>query len=196
MELILASQSPRRRELLESVGLSFRVEAADIDESVKLGEQPDLYVQRLARAKAAVVAERNLNRHFVLGADTTVSIHGQIFGKPETTDEAADMLSRLSGGDHYVTTGYSIAIPGGRIIDGVTRTTVSMRDLSTDEIAWYVATGEPFDKAGGYAIQGRAAHFITKIEGSYTNVVGLPLAEVVLLLRAFGFPVAVLARTP
>ncbi len=187
---ILASQSPRRRELLDSVALTFDVDAADVDESVRPGEEPEIYVRRLAQAKAsAVAARRNLDA-FVLGADTTVSIHGHIFGKPADHDEAVFMLRRLSGGEHAVTTGYALATPGGRVVTGSVTTNVTFRELSLDEIEWYVGTGEPFDKAGGYAIQGRAAHFIPRIEGSVTNVIGLPLSEVVQLLRVFGLPVA------
>jgi septum formation protein len=189
MQLVLASQSPRRRELLLSVGAAFEVEAAGIDEDVRPGEQPTAYVERLAREKAACVAARRPDG-FVLAADTTVSLDGRIFGKPADAVEAHAMLAALAGHMHLVTTGYALCVPGGLVVSDTVATAVSMRPLSPDEIAWYVATGEPFDKAGGYAIQGRAAHFITRIDGSVTNVIGLPLSEVVLLLRTHGFPVA------
>jgi septum formation protein len=188
--LILASGSPRRREMLTGLGLSLQVDSADIDENVRTAEVPDLYTRRLAREKVRVVAERHHNEAFVLGADTAVSVHDRIYGKPGTPAEAAVMLRALSGGDHLVTTGYALAVPGGRIVDGHVTTRVTMRELAEDEISWYIATGEPFDKAGGYAIQGLAAHFISAISGSVTNVIGLPLAEVVTLLRTFGIPVA------
>jgi septum formation protein len=191
MKLILASQSPRRREMLSALGLTFIVESADIDESVHHGETPSDYVRRVARAKAATVAKRHHNGVFALAADTTVSLGGAIFGKPADAAEAHRMLTALSGNEHIVSSAYALATPGGRIIDDLVQTKVVMRQLSADEIDWYVASGEPFDKAGGYAIQGLAAHFISRIEGSVTSVIGLPLAEVVTLLRSFGFPVAV-----
>lgn len=190
MELILASQSPRRRELLASLGLSPQIMPADIDESPLSEELPEPYVRRLAHAKALAVAQRHNFTKYVLAADTTVSRAGQMLGKPASVAEAMDMLQVLSGGEHEVTTGYALSAPGGQVVGGAVITRVTMRDLSTDEMAWYVATGEPFDKAGGYAIQGRAAHFITRVEGSVTNVIGLPLSEVTLLLRTFGFAVA------
>jgi septum formation protein len=176
--------------MLAALDLSFDVESADIDESVRPGELPAWYVRRLAREKALTVAARHGNQVYVLAADTAVSIHGRIFGKPANPDEARRMLEALDDGDHIVSTGYALASPGGRVVDGIVTTVVSMRRLSGDEISWYIATGEPFDKAGGYAIQGRAAHFITRVNGSVSNVIGLPLAEVVSLLRSFGFPVA------
>lgn len=190
MVLILASQSPRRRELLANLGLAPEVVPADIDETPLTGELPEPYVRRLARAKAHAVAQRKAFSQYVLAADTTVSRAGQMLGKPASVAEAMGMLKALSGGEHEVTTGYALSVPGGHVVDGAVITRVTMRELSADEMAWYVATGEPFDKAGSYAIQGRAAHFITRVEGSVTNVIGLPLSEVTLLLRTFGFPVA------
>lgn len=172
-----------------SVGAVFEVEAAGIDENEQPGEQPTAYVERLAREKAAAVAKGRPGA-YVLAADTTVSLDGRIFGKPADAAEARAMLGALSGHMHLVTTGFALAVPRGPVASATVATAVTMRALSADEIAWYVATGEPFDKAGGYAIQGRAAHFITRIDGSVTNVIGLPLSEVVLLLRAHGFPVA------
>lgn len=190
VELILASRSPRRRQMLAELGLHLRVEEPSIDEGLLPGETPEYYVRRLAHAKASSIATRHGFKEFVLGADTTVSIHGEIFGKPKDADDARRMLLRLSGGPHTVTTGYALAIPGGRVIDGAVTTIVNMRELSLAEIEWYIGTGEPFDKAGAYALQGRAAHFITSVQGSVSNVIGLPLAEVVILLRTFGIPVA------
>lgn len=190
MRIVLASGSPRRRELLAGLGLTFDVMAADVDESVCAGETPGGYVARLAREKAAAVEKRIGGGAFVIAADTTVSLGEEIFGKPADAAEAARMLERLSGHSHRVTTGVAVATPAGFVADEVVSTQVTMRPLSGDEIRWYVATGEPFDKAGGYAIQGLAAHFITGVHGSVTNVIGLPLSETVLMLRRFGVPVA------
>lgn len=170
--------------------VAFRVQAADVDESVLRHEDPAVYARRLARAKALKVAEADDWLSFVLGADTAVSTQGRIFGKPRDRAEAISMLQTLSGGEHQVTTGYALTSPGGRTVDGSVTTRVTMRSLSEDEIRWYVDTGEPFDKAGGYAIQGRAAHFVSEVHGSVSNVIGLPLSEVVLLLRMFGIPAA------
>lgn len=191
MRIVLASGSPRRRELLAGLGLTFDVIAADVDESVHPGESPAVYVARLAREKAAAVEKRIGGGAFVVAADTTVSLGDEIFGKPADPVEAARMLERLAGQTHRVTTGVAVATPTGFVADEVVSTQVTMRALSGDEIRWYVATGEPFDKAGGYAIQGLAAHFITGVHGSVTNVIGLPLSETVLMLRRFGVPVAV-----
>lgn len=190
MRIVLASGSPRRRELLAGLGLNFEVLAADVDESVHAGETPAVYVARLAREKAAAVEKRIGGGAFVIAADTTVSLGDEIFGKPADAPEAARMLERLAGHTHRVTTGFALATPAGFVADEVVATQVTMRPLSGDEIRWYVATGEPFDKAGGYAIQGLAAHFITGVHGSVTNVIGLPLSETVLMLRRFGVPVA------
>ena len=189
-ELILASGSPRRQAMLRELDITFRVRSADVDERPKVNEDPEVYARRLARDKAMTVAEREGQSVFVLGADTTVSVLGRIYGKPHSRDEAMEMLRELSGGEHRVTTGYALVAPGGKAVDGAVTTRVSMRSLSADEIRWYVDTGEPFDKAGGYAIQGKAAHFVTEVHGSVSNVIGLPLSEVVLLLRMFGLPAA------
>ncbi len=189
-ELVLASGSARRREMLADLGLRLTVEAADIDETPRAAEAPEAYVRRLAREKAAAVAARQGGARFVLGADTSVILDGEIFGKPADDADAARMLARLSGRVHAVTTGYALAIPGGTVVDGCVITAVSFRPLQDAEIRWYVATGEPRDKAGAYAIQGRAAHFVTGVDGSVSNVIGLPLAEVVELLRAHGLPAA------
>ena len=181
--LILASASPRRRELLESAGLRFSVVPSDAIESIREGEAPDELVRRLAREKAAVVAERAPDA-VILAADTVVALGAALLEKPVDGEDARRMLRALSGKAHQVWTGVAIA-DGGRLQDFCVRTEVRFRDLSDEEIGAYVASGEPMDKAGAYGIQGRAAAFVVGIQGSYTNVVGLPLAETLVALRAF-----------
>lgn len=181
--LILASSSPRRRELLSQLGVSFLVQGADIDESVQPGEPPARYVERLAREKAAAVAARSPGA-LVLAADTTVVRDDEILGKPQDVADAERMLTSLAGRAHEVLTG--IAVDGPARASRVVRTEVRFRSLSREEIAWYARSGEPLDKAGAYALQGAAGAFITGIQGSPSNVVGLPLAETVELLRQAG----------
>ena len=174
--MILASRSPRRAELLAAAGISFEVLAADIDESVRPGEDPAAYVERLAIEKArAVLALRPTAT--VLGADTTVVIDDLILGKPVDVEEATAMLRRLRGRVHDVFTGVALVCATG-VLSAVDRTRVWFAPMTDEDIAWYVASGEPVDRAGAYAIQGLASRFIPRIEGSYTNVVGLPVALV------------------
>lgn len=181
---ILASGSPRRRELLGQLGLQFEVVPADLDESVRPGERPAAYVERLAREKALAVQHLRPGA-IVLAADTSVVIADSILGKPGA-DRAlgSSMLESLSGQTHQVLTG--VAVAGGSIESLVSASDVVFRALSPQEIAWYVQTGEGHDKAGGYALQGRAASFITSVRGSPTSIIGLPLAESVALLRRAG----------
>lgn len=181
---ILASGSPRRRELLTQIGLTFDVETADIDETPRIGEDALAYVQRLAEHKAAAVFARqgNQRRLVVLGADTTVFCVGQILGKPVDEADAARMLRLLAGKTHQVMTGVALVTASARQV-AVEVTDVTMRTLSEQQIEDYIATGEPLGKAGAYAIQGRAARFIPRIEGCYFNVVGLPLARVSAMLE-------------
>src|SRR5579859_7365022 len=184
--LILASASPRRAELLKTAGYEFRVEIADVDESVSPGEPPDLYVLRVARAKARQVADRCRDSgSAILGADTTVVVAGQILGKPANDSDAVRMLKTLAGAVHEVLTGV-VVIRNGAEKAEVVATRVHLLPITIDEIQWYVDTGEPEGKAGGYAIQGRAARFVDWIEGSWSNVVGLPVATVARLLREVG----------
>lgn len=190
--LLLASGSPRRRELLAQLGLPFTVEAADVDETPLPGEAPRPYVARLAQAKAAAVAARRPGT-LVLAADTTVVRDGTILGKPVDDAEALRMLSSLVGRTHQVLTAVALAglrtgSTGGAPALHVEETRVHLRQATPAELAWYVATGEPRDKAGAYAIQGRGGFLVDRIEGSYSNVVGLPLAETVELLAAADFP--------
>jgi len=192
--LILASQSPRRRELLTQAGYSFEVRPAHIPEEPLAGENPIAYVTRLAREKAEAVfrevtADSRLNAESeilaVLGADTTVTLDDTILGKPEDAADAARMLKMLSGRTHRVMTGVALATADGVEVAAEV-TAVRFLTLSEEEIAGYVATGEPMDKAGAYAIQGYAARWIPRIEGCYFNVVGLPLALVTALLEGRG----------
>lgn len=183
--LILASASPRRRELLSQLGITFTVSAADIDETPHEGEAADAYVLRLAREKARAVAARHPGA-WVLAADTTVALGPELLGKPRDAEEAKAMLSRLSGRTHEVHTGVALA---GRHEEAlVARTRVTFRALSPGEIAWYAGTGEPLDKAGAYAVQGRGGFLVAAVEGSPTNVIGLPLGETLALLARAGVP--------
>lgn len=181
MRLVLASRSPRRVELLTRAGYRFEVAPADIDERRLEGEPPRDLVRRLAREKAAAVAPRHPGA-VVLGADTLVVVDGAVLGKPDGAAGAAAMLRRLSGRAHEVLTGVALHAACRRR-DDVQSTRVVFRALASDDVAWYVATGESADKAGAYSIQGRASRFVTRIEGSYTNVVGLPIELVDGLLR-------------
>lgn len=180
MRLVLASSSPRRRELLTAAGFAIDIDPADVDESQWPGEAPRAYVERLARAKAAAVAARHPGR-LVVAADTTVAVEAQILAKPEDAADAARMLLLLSGRPHDVFTGVAVARDDD-VRAGVDATVVTMRSISDTEIAAYIETGEPLDRAGAYAIQGGAAPFVTGIAGAYDNVVGLPLALVRRLL--------------
>jgi len=184
--LILASASPRRRELLERVGFSLEVRPADVDETERPGEAPAPYVARLARAKVDAVPRAPGD--WVLAADTTVTIDGAILGKAATAAEAADMLRRLSGRVHQVMTAFAIA-GGERRRDAVVASDVAMIELDEPALADYLASGEWRGKAGAYAIQGIAAALVRQVRGSVTNVIGLPLAEVIAALRELGGPV-------
>jgi septum formation protein len=181
MRLILASASPRRAELLSSAGFEFDIAAAGIDETIHANEAPDAYALRVAKAKAEHVARQHRDA-IVLGADTVVVAAGRILGKPADEADAADMLRQLSALTHDVLTAV-VLCNGRRSAEDVARTRVRFRPLTDGEIAWYISSGEPFGKAGGYAIQGRAARFIDWIEGSWSNVVGLPLATVDRLIK-------------
>lgn len=181
--LVLASASPRRREMLARLGLEFRLAPAEIDESLVPGEEAASAAQRLAAAKAAAVAAAP--HEAVLAADTLVVLGEEIMGKPRGPEEAARMLQRLSGAEHLVLTGYCLRNGSGREV-GLGRSRVTFRNLSPGEIAAYVASGEPLDKAGAYAVQGLGAALVKGVSGSYTNVVGLPLAAVIELMLAKG----------
>ena len=172
-KLVLASGSPRRAEILNSVGWEFTTHVADIDESEHTGETPEDYVVRLAREKAEAVAV-NFPDEIVLGADTTVVINGQITGKPIDLDDAVRMLTMLSGNWHEVLTGVAV-VRNGKTQSDIQRTRVKFAPMSDAEIAFLAERGDPLDKAGAYAVQAQAALFIEGIEGDYWNVVGLPV---------------------
>ncbi len=194
--IYLASRSPRRRELLKQVGVTFEIvllredlrRGPDVDETPLGDEKPEAYVLRIACAKAELAARymgrRALPARPVLAADTTVVCGGRIIGKPTDREDAVRILKMLSGRQHEVITGVAVATPD-RVQHAVSQSKVWFRELSEDEIRRYVATGEPLDKAGAYAIQGRAAAFATRIEGSYSGIMGLPLSETTDLLRKF-----------
>ncbi|HEY8339543.1 MAG TPA: Maf family protein [Egibacteraceae bacterium] len=192
--LVLASASPRRLALLRGAGLEPLVRVADIDERAAPGEDARDYVLRLARAKARAAARGS--HEVVVGADTAVVVDGEPLGKPRDAAHAAALLARLSGRRHLVITGVAVSCGDGELRDLVVSTTVEMVALTPAAIAAYVATGEPFGKAGAYAIQGRAAAFVTRIEGSYTNVVGLPLTETLTLLGAACLPTPLRPGSP
>jgi septum formation protein len=186
--IVLASASPRRQELLRNAEIVFRVCPADINESPLAGESPRDCAERLARGKALAVSQSR-PRDYVLGADTIVVVDETILGKPRDADDAARMLRMLSGRTHEVITGVCLVSPVAGKAEGLTAsetTLVTMCELSETEVRDYVATGEPMDKAGAYAIQGIASRWIPRIEGDYSNVVGLPVALVYRVLRARG----------
>jgi len=197
MQFVLASGSPRRRELLGSLGINFVVVKSDIDETQHPGEAPYDYVRRLSIEKAEAVAARLTEPSLILAADTVVILaadtigvtdSGDILGKPVDADDAREMLRRLRTRDHMVCTAITLFQPDDdHILTELTRTTVTMRDYTDAEIDAYIATGEPFDKAGAYAIQHEGCHPVEKIDGSYSNVVGLPLETLKGMLDQIGY---------
>ncbi|MBI5843536.1 MAG: septum formation inhibitor Maf [Deltaproteobacteria bacterium] len=187
LPLILASGSPRRKELLTGAGLEFSIIVSDVDEDIPVKGTPAAHAKHLAEIKASAVAEL-YPESFVIGADTIVVVDGDILGKPASEKEAERMLDRLSGRAHIVHTGWCIICrKKGFKFSGVEETLVQFKNLSPDEIKWYVKTGEPMDKTGAYAIQDKGAALVKSVVGSYTNVVGLPLCEVVEVLEREGF---------
>jgi septum formation protein len=176
--LILASASPRRADLLREAGIDVEIQPANVDEDVEPGEPPETYVRRVAEAKGRAISERTPGR-YVLAADTAVVIDGEILGKPASPEDATRMLRMLSGRSHQVVSGVCLMKDGHPVVETeVAVTVVEFAGLSPAEIAWYVGSGESTDKAGGYGIQGLASRFVTRIAGSYSNVVGLPIAVV------------------
>jgi septum formation protein len=190
--LILASKSPRRKYLLEQAGLSFQVVPSAIDETTIAMTPPETYVKLLSEAKAQDIAVRYPDK-WVIGADTIVLIDNIILGKPDSRDEARAMLKRLSGQTHQVLTGYAVCCQAKeRTFSETVKTDVLFKDLTEEEIEWYVHTKEPFDKAGAYAIQGLGTFLVKRIHGSYTSVVGLPVCEVLEFLikeKVIGFDI-------
>lgn len=188
MKLILASASPRRAQILRDAGISFLVLSSAVDETPYPNETPEQLVQRLADAKAELVAARAVGPALLIAADTTVVLDGQILGKPQSTDDARRMLERYSGRTHSVVTGVTvIRLPEMERRQFVETTQVTFATLAPDEISRYLSTDEPYDKAGAYAIQGYAGRYIPRIEGCYFNVVGLPLARLMNALRELGW---------
>ena len=190
--LVLASASPRRQELLRNAGIAFKIQPADIPEDPLPGEGAKECAERLAREKALAVA-RERPDDCVLGADTGVVVDGQILGKPTDAADAARMLRMLSGRQHQVITGVCLVAGSNTSVSSAT-TVVTVSEITDKEISDYVATGEPMDKAGAYAIQGIASRWIPRIEGDYSNVVGLPVALVFRMLREIGYQFPVLRR--
>lgn len=174
MDIILASQSPRRKELLERVGLTFRIHSPDVDETVESGLSPARMVEELSRRKAAAVANQEGGDALIIAADTVVALDGTVLGKPHSEEEAFAMLSGLSGREHHVYTGVTV-VQGERAVTTHEVTAVTFRGLSPEEIRGYIATGEPMDKAGAYGIQGIGVLLVSGIRGDYSNVVGLPV---------------------
>ncbi len=175
---ILASVSPRRQELLRSVGLKFKIIPAHVNEEYLEGESPREHVRRLSLNKAMTIAQKNPDA-WVLGADTIVVIDGLILGKPKNKKQAREMLERLSTREHKVLTGFTLAHGAAKVYKTkVIRSAVLFKKISSEEMEWYINCDEPYDKAGGYALQGKGAYFVKSIRGSYTNVIGLPLCEV------------------
>ncbi len=185
MDIILASQSPRRKELLTQMGLTYRVHAADIDEHMDRSLPPDKLVEAISAEKAAAVAAIEGDAPLIIAADTVVALDGAILGKPHGEKDAYEMLSRLSGRRHQVYTGFTVR-QGGRVVTRSERSEVSFRALSGEEIAAYIATGEPMDKAGSYGIQGFGALLVEGIRGDYFNVMGLPVCHLGQVLKEFG----------
>jgi septum formation protein len=184
VRIVLASSSPRRRELLTNLGLQFDVLPADIDETEHPGEDPAAYVHRLALEKAATIAQHH-PQELVIAADTTVDLDGRILGKPDDADHVRTMLRGLSGRTHRVHTGVCVRI-GDRVASGVSSPQVEMITITDPMIDWYIDTGEPFDKAGAYGMQGAAAVFVAAVHGSVSAVIGLPMHLVVDLAAQVG----------
>jgi septum formation protein len=188
MKLILASASARRAEILRAAGFSFAIMSSAVDETRVPGESPQEMVSRLASAKADLVAARAVGPAIVIAADTVVTLDGSIFGKPRTTEDARQMLEKFSGRTHTVFTGVAmIRLPDIERREFFETTRVHFNTIDSEEILRYLASGEPFEKAGAYAIQGRAGRYIPRIEGCYFNVVGLPIARLTAALAELGW---------
>src|SRR5579864_2973008 len=188
MKLILASASTRRAEILHDAGLSFVVLSSAVDETPLPGESPQELVQRLANAKAELVSARAVGPAIVIAADTEVLLDAHVLGKPRTSEDARQMLLKLSGRTHSVITGVTlIRLPDAERRSFIETTHVHFAPIPEEEITRYLATGEPFDKAGSYAIQGRAGRYVPRIEGCYFNIVGLPLARLCQTLTELGW---------
>ncbi|MEQ9619961.1 MAG: nucleoside triphosphate pyrophosphatase [Deltaproteobacteria bacterium] len=186
-KIILASSSPRRKELLGNTGIEFEVVSPSADESLKGDETPQEFALRVSLDKASSVSRNLENGNMVIGADTIVVVDGEVLGKPSGKGEAALMLQKISGKEHNVYTAFSIVKPKREVLHSeIVRTRVGIKPLAAYEIEGYIKTGEPMDKAGAYGIQGIGAFMVTGIEGSYTNVVGLPVVELLEALKKLG----------
>jgi septum formation protein len=189
MRLILASGSPRRAEILRDAGIAFETIAAHVDEARREGEPVEELVRRLAEAKARAALANVSGQSIVIGADTEVVVEGQVLGKPADAADARRMLALLAGRTHEVVTGLALVrLPDGALRVEHETTRVTFAPLTEQEIDAYVASGEPFDKAGAYGIQGRGGRYVKRVEGCYFNVVGLPLARLYRMLREMGWP--------
>ena len=192
MDIILASQSPRRKELMGQIGLKFKVVVSHVDEHVEGNPSPAEMVEELSLRKARAVARQVDDDDLVIAADTVVALEGTVLGKPEDERDAFSMLSALSGNRHYVSTGVTV-IRGGQAVTQHEVTTVTFRELEPDEISSYIATGEPMDKAGAYGIQGLGALLVSGIDGDYFNVMGLPVYRLGRILAGFGLDLLAMA---
>ncbi len=192
MDIILASQSPRRKELMGQIGLKFKVVVSHVDEHVEGNPSPAEMVEELSLRKARAVARQVDDDDLVIAADTVVALEGTVLGKPEDERDAFSMLSALSGNRHYVYTGVTV-IRGGQAVTQHEVTTVTFRELEPDEISSYIATGEPMDKAGAYGIQGLGALLVSGIDGDYFNVMGLPVYRLGRILAGFGLDLLAMA---
>ena len=192
MDIILASQSPRRKELMGQIGLKFKVISPNVDEHMEGNPSPAQLVEELSLRKARAVERQADGEALIVAADTVVALEGTVLGKPEDEREAFAMLSALSGNRHYVYTGVTV-LRDGREVTQHEVTTVTFRELEPDEISSYIATGEPMDKAGAYGIQGLGALLVSGIEGDYFNVMGLPVYQLGRILAGFGIDLLALA---
>lgn len=184
--IILASKSPRRKELMSLIPVQFMVQTKEVEEYINLQDSPEENVKRLAREKAYAVG-KEYKDEWILGCDTVVVYEEEILGKPKDEEDARKMLSKLSGKVHLVYTGIALYNESNeKLIQKAVCSKVFMKEISQEELKWYISTGEPFDKAGGYGIQGFASNFIEKIEGDYFNIVGLPVATIYNLLKEEG----------
>ena len=192
LDIILASQSPRRRELMGQIGLKFKAVSPNVDEHVEGNPSPAQLVEERSLRKARAVERQGEEESLIIAADTVVALEGTVLGKPKTERDAFSMLSALSGNRHYVYTGLTV-IQGGRAVTQHEVTTVTFRELEPDEIGSYIATGEPMDKAGAYGIQGLGALLVSGIEGDYFNVMGLPVYRLGRILAGFGLDLLAMA---
>lgn len=184
--IILASKSPRRKELMSLIPIQFIIQTKEVEEYISLQDSPEENVKRLAKEKAQAIG-KDYKNEWILGCDTVVVYEEEILGKPKDEEDARKMLSKLSGKAHFVYTGIALYNESkGKLIQKAVCSKVFMKDISKEELNWYISTGEPFDKAGGYGIQGVASNFIEKIEGDYFNIVGLPVCTIYNLLKEEG----------